>query len=297
MDEVMASSLGGCGGDGLNKRDIRRTLTGVKNWLERTSGILHPSGAAKSFRLLRYRPSKDLAPFVARFWILRWTLREPYRQDVIPYPCVNLAVERGRSGIFGVPSKNVSRVIEGEGLVFGVKFLPGGFRTFFGKPIAGLTDRSVPIADVFGTADREWEEAILSLNEDAPMIAQAESRLRAQNPERHPDAETALQIVNAIADDREITRVDDLVRLAGASKRTLERLFREYVGVGPKWVIQRYRLHEAAELAASSQTRDWADLAARLGYADQAHFIRDFKRFVGQSPSRYAAMAATGADA
>lgn len=249
----------------------------------------------KNFRLIRHPPSEDLAPFVARFWIMRWELREPYRQDVIPYPCVNLAVERGRSGIFGVPRKSISRLIEGQGLVLGVKFLPGGFRAFLGKSIAGLTDRSVPIADVFGTSDRDWEEAILSLNEDAPMIAQAESRLRAQQPERDADAETVLRIVNAIANDREITKVDDVVRLAGASKRTLERLFREYVGVGPKWVIQRYRLHEAADLAATRERGGWAELAARLGYADQAHFIRDFKRFVGQSPTRYAAMAATRA--
>ena len=76
--------------------------------------------------------------FVARFWIMRWTLREPYRQDVIPYPCVNLALERGRSGIFGVVSRSISRELEGQGLVFGVQFLPGGFRTFLGKPIACL---------------------------------------------------------------------------------------------------------------------------------------------------------------
>ena len=76
---------------------------------------------------------------------------------------------------------------------------------------------------------------------------------------------------------------------SGTSKRTLERLFREYVGVGPKWVIQRYRLHDAAEHAATGKACDWADVAARLGYADQAHFIRDFKRFVGQSPAQYSA--------
>jgi AraC-like DNA-binding protein len=220
---------------------------------------------------------------------MRWTLVAPYRQTVIPYPCVNLAVERGRSGIFGVASKSFSRLLEGRGLVFGVQFLPGTFRSFLGKPVAGLTDRSIPIADVFGTSNREWEEAILSLDDDAAMVAQAETRLRARMPELDADATAVLRIVNAVADNRDITKVDDVVRLAGTSKRTLERLFREYVGVGPKWVIQRYRLHDAAEHAATNETHDWAALAARLGYADQAHFIRDFKRFVGQSPTRYAA--------
>jgi AraC-like DNA-binding protein len=262
-----------------------------KSWLERTSGILHPRAAAKNFRLTRHPPSRALAPFVARYWIMRWALAKPYRQTVIPYPCINLAVERGQSGVFGVASQSISRVLEGEGLVFGVQFLPGGFRAFFGKSIAGLTDRSIPIGDVFDETEHEWEAAILSLDDDAAMIGQAESRLRAKNPRRHVDADAVLRIVNTIADEREVTKVDDVVRLAGLSKRTLERLFRQYVGVGPKWVIQRYRLHEAAEYAATGKPRDWPDLAARLGYADQAHFIRDFKRFVGQSPTRYAATA------
>lgn len=219
---------------------------------------------------------------------MRWALREPYRQVVIPYPCINLAVERGRTGIFGVASRSISRVLEGEGLVFGVQFLPGGFRAFLGRSIADLTDRTIAIGEVFDEPGHEWEAAILSLDDDAAMIAYAESRLRARSPQRHTDADAVLRIVNTIADDREITKVDDVVRLAGLSKRTLERLFREYVGVGPKWVIQHYRLHEAAEYAATGKPRDWAGLAARLGYADQAHFIRDFKRFVGQSPTSYA---------
>jgi AraC-like DNA-binding protein len=261
----------------------------VKSWLERTSGILDPRGAEKTFRLTRHTPSGALAPFVARYWIIRWELVAPYSQTVIPYPCVNLTVERGRSGIFGVASKSFSRVLEGAGLVFGVQFLPGAFRPFLGKSVASLTDRSVPIADVFGTSDRECEEALLSLEDDAAMVAEAERRLGARLPEPDADAQAVLAIVNAVADNRELTKVDAVVRLAGTTKRTLERLFREYVGVAPKWVIQHYRLHDAAEHAATHETHDWADLAARLGYADQAHFIRDFKRFVGQSPTRYAA--------
>jgi len=223
---------------------------------------------------------------------MRWALAEPYRQTVIPYPCVNLAVEHGQSAVFGVASQSISRVLEGAGLVFGVQFLPGGFHAFFGKSIAGLTDRSIPIGEVFDETEHEWEAAILSLDDDAAMIANAESRLRAKSPQRHVDADAVLRVVNTIADQREVTKVDDVVRRAGIGKRTLERLFREYVGVGPKWVIQRYRLHEAAEYAATGKPCDWTDLAARLGYADQAHFIRDFKRIVGQSPTRYAATAA-----
>ena len=70
--------------------------------------------------------------------------------------------------------------------------------------------------------------------------------------------------------------------------RALQRLFREYVGVSPKWVINRYRLHEALEQIAAGGAIDWSALALDLGYFDQAHFIRDFRRLVGVSPGAYA---------
>jgi AraC-like DNA-binding protein len=91
-----------------------------------------------------------------------------------------------------------------------------------------------------------------------------------------------------VATDRDITRVDHLVQAFGLGARKLQRLFDEYVGVSPKWIIQRYRLHEAAERIAAGTVSDGATLAQDLGYADQAHFIRDFKRLVGGSPAEYA---------
>jgi AraC-like DNA-binding protein len=91
-----------------------------------------------------------------------------------------------------------------------------------------------------------------------------------------------------VADDRAITRVDDLAGQHGLTVRRVQRLFAEYVGASPKWVIQRYRLLEAAVRVAAGGVLDWADLALELGYADQAHFIRDFKRLVGRSPADYA---------
>ena len=54
-------------------------------------------------------------------------------------------------------------------------------------------------------------------------------------------------------------------------------------------MLQRYRLHEAAERIAEGRDADWAATALELGYSDQAHFIRDFKALIGASPAQYAA--------
>lgn len=70
-------------------------------------------------------------------------------------------------------------------------------------------------------------------------------------------------------------------------KRSLQRLFNDYVGVSPKWVIRRYRLHELLERVHSGAEPDYAQLALELGYYDQAHLINDFRSIVGYSPTQY----------
>ena len=97
----------------------------------------------------------------------------------------------------------------------------------------------------------------------------------------------AQRIAERVTNDRAITKVEHIVDAFGIGKRTLQRLFDEYVGVSPKWMIQRYRLIEAANQIHVTDTPDWADVALGLGYADQAHFIRDFKKIIGQSPADY----------
>jgi AraC-like DNA-binding protein len=71
------------------------------------------------------------------------------------------------------------------------------------------------------------------------------------------------------------------------SVRGVQRLFSQYVGVSPKWVIRRYRLHELLERIHSGQALDWAQLALDLGYFDQAHLINDFKTITGYTPTEY----------
>lgn len=83
--------------------------------------------------------------------------------------------------------------------------------------------------------------------------------------------------------------VTDLVRSVHLHPRSLQRMFRRYAGVSPLWMIRRYRLIDAAEAARAGDPPSWAELAAELGYADQAHLSREFSATLGTTPSRYAA--------
>ena len=121
------------------------------------------------------------------------------------------------------------------------------------------------------------------------MIGYAESLLCSVLPERDPLAEQVALLVSRITADPGLRRVDQLAAASGMTARSLQRLFSDYVGVSPKWVMRRARLHEAAERADSGEPVDWALLASGLGYADQAHLTRDFTVTLGVSPARYAA--------
>jgi AraC-like DNA-binding protein len=196
----------------------------------------------------------------------------------------------------------VVRTLEGRGWVFGVTFRPGCFRPFLGASVSTITGRALPAASVFGpalpqvTAMAPQDEGRAFEERAEAVASRVERFLGARLPEPDPHAEQAAAIVARIQAEPQLTRVDVLARSAGLGVRRLQRLFAEHVGLGPKWVIRRYRLHEVAERLASGLGIDWVRLADELGYADQAHFIRDFTAMVGESPTRYAERYPRGGD-
>jgi len=247
---------------------------------------------ANRYRYIRYRPSSDLASYVEHFWVVEWDLRgqRPESAETLPHPSVHMIFESGgRSHIRGPSRAKFSRLIENRGSIFAVKFTPAGFRPFSREPVRTLADRAIPIRDVFGAGGDALDRAVVSGRSDASRIALIERFLRERDPGKDENVSRISAIVYSAANDRSILTVQDLVdRFAQTTIRTLQRLFATYVGVGPKWVIQRYRLHEAAAQLAAIDSINHASLASELGYSDQAHFVRDFKRVVGMTPAAYA---------
>jgi AraC-like DNA-binding protein len=255
---------------------------------DRPRGVLNVRDPESRENLTRFWPSEDLAPFVEHYWIVRWSVVEPRTAETLPHPSVHLVLETGGSEVVGVLRGRFTRELVGDGRVVAIKFRPGGFRPFVDRPMAAFTDRRWPLGEVFPERARGLEDRVLSRSSDLGATAEFESFLRSFGPIADPSSGLAGRIAIHIAQDREIMRVDQVAAEFHLTIRQLQRLFREYVGVSPKWVIQRYRLIEAAERLATGDGTDLATVALDLGYADQPHFIRDFKRIVGRSPADYA---------
>jgi len=278
------------GGDGLEKRDSTPAGgRGVSRDPGKARGVLrHPAGPG-AFHHARMAPSPELAWLVQHFWIVRWDLlgHAPQQRETLPHPNVHLVFEPTRSRIYGVHSARFTQTLQGRSFAFGVKFRPGGFRPILRRAISTLRDRSLQPQEVFGPAFATVEAELLAREDDASMVALAEAFLRRHLPAMDPLAIQVGEIVDGIVHDRTLTTVEQLVQRWGFDKRRLQRHFSEYVGVSPKWVINRYRLHEAVERLAEGSAVDWAQLALDLGYFDQAHFIRDFRKLVGRPPAAY----------
>jgi len=256
------------------------------------TAIIRPSDAEELIEVGRGEPDPDLAGLVDYFWWVRWETGTPHEQEVVPRPVVHVSAEvvagEPRLLVHGVHPRMFRRRLEGSGHTVAAGFRPAGFRPFLRADVASLTGREVPAAEVLGVEDRRVAEEVLACERPEDGAAVLATWLRGLGPEDDPHVPELAALVERAEEDPSLVRAEQLADLAGVSLRTLERRFRAYVGIGPKWVVQRFRLLDVTTAAHGGGDVDWAELAVRLGYADQSHLIRAFTQLVGHPPASYA---------
>ncbi|WP_328411672.1 AraC family transcriptional regulator [Nocardia sp. NBC_00403] len=261
--------------------------------LDDVKGILHPDEQARHRSLARLPAGPEIGRFVEWYWSVRWDLRgrPPYYAEVLSYPCVNVTFEQTatRTGGFvnGVSTTRYIRELSEMGETFGVRFRAGGFGAFTGLNVGSFRDAAVPLARVLPEADG-LTERVLAVSSDLQRRTIIEDFFAGRETDDDPTYRLVLRIVEAMEHDPELTRVDQVTERFDVPIRTLQRMFRRYIGAGPKWVLRRYRLQDGADLLARGHIEDLAALAAELGYFDQAHFSREFAAEVGMAPLEYA---------
>lgn len=251
-------------------------------------GLVRPWERGSAFRLDRVEPSPALARIVERHWIVRWDLDadKVFRQEILPHPSINLVVEPHQSWVWGVPTRRDARVLKGAGWAVGLKFQPGAFTACTGLEAAGLTDTRVAVDAAFGRLLPDYDP------EPGSIINAMEALLAPWEMLEDPVLDLARNTIESMYRLPPNARVQDIAEANHLAPRTLQRLFKRYIGVGPKWVLKRLRIHQAVERIAGDPAPNWTELALELGYYDHAHFIRDFRLIVGRSPSEYAREAA-----
>ena len=272
--------------------------------VERDSrGILDPWLLRQRIQLTRYPASPALAALVDRFWAVRWDLPDGavHRQQVLTHPGANFSVghpsaqpgERQpgpvEARLNGVDRGLTTRVLVGPGWAVAALARPGGLGAFISTSAADYTDRVVPLGAAIGADEAGLMGQVTAEPDEAARVALLAAALeQAVDPERAGPAAEVAEVARLAETRRDVRLLSDLCAAAELRERTLQRMFLQYAGVSPTWVIRRYRLLEAAEAVREGTAVSWAEVAAGLGYADQAHLTRDFRAAIGQTPAAYA---------
>lgn len=246
-------------------------------------GILYPSELPTFERRL---PSPAAVDLVRWFWISQWRVApgRVSRQNLLPYPALNLAVESTMVGVAGATTSRSHRDLVGTGWVVGALLCPAA--------TPAVTDDARGILDQYVSVDDPALLAsVCAAMRAGPDLAGAclavESWLTSRVPTVSDDAVLANRLAALIEEDEAILTVEDAAAAIGLSARTAQRLTRRFVGLTPLQLIHRRRLQHAAELLRMEPNTAIAQIAADLGYADQAHLVRDFRKVLGFTPGGY----------
>lgn len=258
--------------------------------------ILDPQRFAEHAVLSRPPCHPALEPWIEHHWTVQWCLPAgtAYRSSLVPVAQANLTVESGGSsrsgadgpGVFitGVVSRTRFDVtLTGSGGVVGAKFRPGALTALTGRPAAGLRDRVLPAGELFAGADE-----LRGLRPDQPdAIDRLDEFLLSVAVGDHTELDAVGGVIATLEESSPAMSAAQLADRCGLNLRSLQRLCRHYIGVGPQWLVARARVHTAIARIHDGAYDTLAALAVELGWFDQAHMGRDFAALVGESPGAY----------
>src|SRR5919199_1701015 len=168
----------------------------------------------------------------------------------------------------------------------GVHVKPWGLAPFLPMPAAELCDRPVTVEQVWGRPTiAELRDRLATAAGPHEMLTLLEDQLL-----RRVRETAGLRLVrhtsSVIAAATGAVAIGDLSMAAGVSSTHLARRFKEVVGITPKRLARTYRFTATVLAIDPAGPVDWAELAARAGYYDPAHFGHDFRTFTGLTPTR-----------
>jgi|SRR5262245_21738966 len=261
----------------------------------------------KVVRYREYSPSPALSPFVECYWARTVDPmcaggQDPHR--VVPDGCIDIlvefdgrAVEAGtrisagfgdRASVVGTMSRPLIVNAAPATCFIGVRFKPGKATQFLGVTAGELTDRSIPLEEIWTRDGSKLEAKLTGLQGTRGKFALLEGELLERLKRKETDDPYVEGLVRVILDRRGAVSIEALSEYAGISRQHMARKFAQYVGISPKLFCRIMRFQDLMATIRLARKIDWATTALDFGYYDQAHMISDFKEFCGLTPASFA---------
>ncbi len=274
-------------------RTVRHRSGG--DWWRMTHAAPHPALAARVMGYCDYE--ERTASFVRR--------RE------LPSGCVVLIVNLGEPidvgfeaaggstdqphGFFaGLHDSPAVVTTSGEQRGMEIDLTPLGAHALLGIPMHELARRVVELEDLLGPHGRGLRERLGSARSSGERFAALDRFLLGLGETRAAPKPSVAYALDRLQRSRGTVPVGSLAEDLGCSRRHLIAGFREQVGVPPKLMARILRFEHAVEVADRASRLDWSEVSHHCGYHDQSHMIRDFHRFAGVTPGRFAELRLPG---
>ncbi|KAA3636906.1 MAG: AraC family transcriptional regulator [Calditrichaeota bacterium] len=247
------------------------------------------------------QPSEKLSRFIKEFWMIdsqgsskinrEKIIPDGYPEMIFHYKSPLIAIIKGEKIIqekfliAGQIKDHFFLENQGEYGMFGIKLQPYTLRNLLGIDMSDYTDKVLTITDEQMKNLNSLKEVAVGSQAFDDKIADIEKILITLldcDSEPHP-GELAVQI---IIEHNGLVTIEQLLDKVSLNERALERYFKTYVGLSPKFFCRIIRFASIFRLVTQDKI-DWADVSYRAGFYDQSHFIKNFKEFTGEEPSVY----------
>ncbi|NND31466.1 MAG: AraC family transcriptional regulator [Saprospiraceae bacterium] len=251
-----------------------------------------------------YQPATELSSFIKCIWTLKSSAGDTLiKQRIVPDGCMELIFHFGdpylqyrndgttivqpRSFVFGQITHALEIEPTGKTDIFAVRFHPDGYLPFATLPLIKMRNKATRLSELFGSAGEVLEGKMYH----AANATQRKNICESFLLERLPGDEAIDQIINASVTvilqsqgDVQVAALSDDLHI---HRRKLERRFASIVGISPKQLAKIIRLQRTLKMLSAKGGCNLTRLAHESNYYDQAHFIKDFKEFTGQSPKQF----------
>lgn len=248
-----------------------------------------------------FQPSPELRPYIDRFWVHAGILPENTIYRCVPSGTASIIfgttdgeewLKRGEvwervphaffTGLWTEPA-----VLKSDRRIrwFGIQFNPEIFVQLFRQPLREMENVALDVRSVFGKSMDDLSRNIGDAADVQERIAIAETFIKRELNKRRPEEAYFTQAIRLIRQHSGLMSTEAISKKVFVGERQLQRAFREYFGVTPKTYGRLMRFNKATTLLKTATSINWGDVTYNCGYADQAHFIRDFREFSGANPT------------
>ncbi len=186
--------------------------------------------------------------------------------------------------LFGQTITRKKMILAGEVAAIGVYFYPSAIKTIFNLDAFEVADDCLAF-ELISKADYEQLlhqiQPLPTTQQRIQVLAEYFYHLIAINKKNPQVVDIAIA---KIFSAKGLIGVNEILKELNISERSLERYFKQFVGVSPQKFIRICRFQTALQKIKTADYQKLTDVAYDLGYADQAHFIREFKAFFGTAP-------------